>query len=83
MKTLTATEAARRFADLLDSVERSGESCLITRHGRPVARIVPAVKSNGRALKEILKRQEPDEDWWRAIKETRALLTLDTEEWRD
>ncbi|MBI4307025.1 MAG: type II toxin-antitoxin system Phd/YefM family antitoxin [Chloroflexi bacterium] len=83
MKTLTATEAARKFADLLDSIERRGESYLITRHGRPIARVVPTVKGTGKALKEILERHKPDKDWWREIKETRALLTLDVEEWRD
>ncbi len=40
MKTLTATEAKSRFAALLGDVER-GETILITRHGKTVARIVP------------------------------------------
>lgn len=83
MKTLTATEAARRFADLLDSIERDGESYVITRRGRPVARVVPEVRGTGKALKEIMRRHHPDRDWLRQIKETRALLTLDITEWRD
>ncbi|WP_295809848.1 type II toxin-antitoxin system Phd/YefM family antitoxin [uncultured Nitratireductor sp.] len=40
MKTLTATEAKSQFAALLGDVER-GETILITRHGKTVARIVP------------------------------------------
>ena len=38
MKSRTATEASRNFADLLDAVE-AGESVTITRAGRPVAEI--------------------------------------------
>lgn len=40
MKQMQAREAKARFAELLQSAER-GESVTITRHGRPVARIVP------------------------------------------
>jgi prevent-host-death family protein len=40
MKTIQASEAKTKFLSLLDDVER-GDSVLITRHGRPVARLVP------------------------------------------
>jgi len=40
-KTVTATEAKAKILALLDEVE-SGEEIEITRHGRPVARLVPA-----------------------------------------
>jgi prevent-host-death family protein len=40
MKTIQASEAKTKFLSLLDDVER-GESIMITRHGRPVARLVP------------------------------------------
>lgn len=39
---LTATEVKARILSLLDDVE-AGEEIEITRHGRPVARLVPAV----------------------------------------
>ncbi len=39
--TLTATEVKARILSLLDEVE-AGEEIEITRHGRPVARLVPA-----------------------------------------
>lgn len=39
--TVTATEAKAKILALLDQVE-SGEEIEITRHGRPVARLVPA-----------------------------------------
>ena len=40
MPTVTALEAKTRFGQLLDRVSR-GEEIVITRHGKPVARIVP------------------------------------------
>jgi prevent-host-death family protein len=40
MKTVTALEAKKHFGDLLDRVAR-GEEVIITRHDKPVARIVP------------------------------------------
>jgi prevent-host-death family protein len=40
MATVTAFEAKTRFGDLLDRVSR-GEEIVITRHDKPVARLVP------------------------------------------
>ncbi len=40
MTTIGAFEAKTRFGDLLDRVSR-GEEIVITRHEKPVARIVP------------------------------------------
>ncbi|MCP5118347.1 MAG: type II toxin-antitoxin system prevent-host-death family antitoxin [bacterium] len=40
MPTVTALEAKTRFGELLDRVSR-GEEVVITRHDKPVARIVP------------------------------------------
>jgi len=41
--TITVTEAARNFSDLINRVVYRGESALLTRNGKPVARIVPEV----------------------------------------
>jgi prevent-host-death family protein len=40
MSTVTALEAKTRFGELLDRVAR-GEEIVITRHDKPVARIIP------------------------------------------
>ena len=40
MRTIPASEAKTHLPRLLDDVER-GETLVITRHGRPIARIVP------------------------------------------
>lgn len=49
---VTATEAKAKILSLLDEVE-SGQDVEITRHGRPVARIVPATGPH--ALKDAFK----------------------------
>jgi prevent-host-death family protein len=41
MRTIGAFEAKTHLSSLLDAVDQ-GEQILITRHGRPVARLVPA-----------------------------------------
>ena len=40
MREIQASEAKTHLPQLLDDVQR-GESVVITRHGRPVARLVP------------------------------------------
>jgi prevent-host-death family protein len=40
MKEIQASAAKARLAELLDEVER-GETIVITRHGKPIARLVP------------------------------------------
>lgn len=40
MREIQASDAKARFAELLTDVER-GETIVITRHGRSVARLVP------------------------------------------
>lgn len=39
MKQIQASEAKAKFSELLDAVER-GETIVILRHGKPIARIV-------------------------------------------
>jgi prevent-host-death family protein len=46
MRTVQSTEAKTHFAQLLDEVEH-GETIVITRHGKPIARLVaePAARN--------------------------------------
>jgi prevent-host-death family protein len=48
VRQVTATEAKARILGLLDDVAK-GEEIEITKHGRPVARLVPV--AGGRSLK--------------------------------
>jgi len=55
MSTVTALEAKTRFGELLDRVAR-GEEIVITRHDKPVARIVP----EGRPSLDKVRRAAED-----------------------
>lgn len=55
MKQMQAREAKARFAELLQTAER-GESVTITRHGKPVARIVPIDDGEEEAQREENRR---------------------------
>jgi prevent-host-death family protein len=60
MSTVTALEAKTRFGELLDRVAR-GEEIVITRHDKPVARIVPegseSLESVRRAIESMRTRR--------------------------
>lgn len=43
MKTIGAFEAKNRLSELLEAAEH-GEEVMITKHGRPVAKLVPVEK---------------------------------------
>ena len=74
MKTMTATEASRKFSDLLDAVE-AGESVVVTRGGVPVAEIRPSAHRTGRDLRAALEGiAPPDEEFASNIKEAVAGL---------
>lgn len=53
MITLTAFQAKTRFGELLDRVSR-GEEVVITRHERPVARVIPEGRPALSALQEAI-----------------------------
>ncbi|TIW24167.1 MAG: type II toxin-antitoxin system Phd/YefM family antitoxin [Mesorhizobium sp.] len=59
-EAVSAADANRRFSHILREV-REGQSYVVTSHGRPVARIVPADKHEGAparaALLSRLERQ--------------------------
>lgn len=77
MRTITATEASRRFSELLDAVEH-GESVIITRGHRPLAEIAPARRRTGSDLRAALAHiRPPDDRFADDIAAARALLTAD------
>jgi len=62
-KVVSAAEANRRFSQLLRSV-REGDSYVVTAHGKPVAKIVPAnrdetMMERSRALLLARLRSQP------------------------
>ncbi|MFL1376320.1 type II toxin-antitoxin system Phd/YefM family antitoxin [Nocardiopsis protaetiae] len=74
MRTITATEAARKFSDLLDAIA-SGERVVITRGKRPIAEMGPPRRRTGADLSAALEGIEPpDEEFEKSIAEARAFL---------
>ena len=63
MSEISATEASKRFADLLDAVEHRGETFTVVRRGRVVATIAPARRGTGADLRRILADHPPDDRW--------------------
>lgn len=63
MTEISATDASKRFADLLDAVEHRGETFTVIRRGRVVATIAPARQGNGADLRRILNEHPPDDAW--------------------
>jgi len=82
VRTVTATEASRSFASLLDEVERGG-SVIVTRGGRRVAVLGPAPVANGAAVLELLNRGLPDEDYAAEVLAVRDVVTVDGPAWPD
>lgn len=60
MREIQASEAKTHLPQLLDEVER-GETVVITRHGRPIARLVPETERRqaeiARAIDSIRARR--------------------------
>jgi prevent-host-death family protein len=83
MKQLSATDASRRFSEVLDDVERDGESYVVVRHGRAVATIGPARGGTGKALKKVLRSNRPDDAWAGELREVREGIEPVTDPWRD
>lgn len=77
MPDISATEAARRFSDLLDSVEHAKAHYTIVRRGKAVAHLEPITKGNGAEVKEMLKRHRPDSAWAEELSRLRELVEID------
>ena len=81
LKQLSATDAARRFSEVLDRIEQRGESVTIVRHGRAVATIGPAGAGTGKALKEALRAHRPDPDLVDEVRELREFMGPAQDRW--
>lgn len=71
MSEISATDASKRFADLLDAVEHRGETFTVIRRGRVVATIAPARRGSGADLRRILAEFPPDTAWGDDLRELR------------
>lgn len=74
MTEISATDASKRFADMLDAVEHRGETFTVVRRGRAIATVAPARSTSLAALREFLHVHPPDEAWERDLAEVRRLV---------
>ncbi len=77
MPDISATEAARRFSEVLDSVEHEKRQYTIVRHGRAVAHLEPISRGRGSDVKALLGRHESDSTWAAELRELRGLIEID------
>lgn len=63
MPNISATDASKRFADMLDAVEHRGETFTVVRRGRAIATVAPARRTTLSALREFLREHPPDDEW--------------------
>ena len=77
---MTATEASRSFAALLDEAER-GQTVVVTRGGRRIACIGPATPSNGAEVVALLASNAVDEDFAADVLAARDAVALEGPAW--
>jgi len=74
MATLGATEFKATCLQVLERVRRTGEEVTITKHGKPIARLVPAaakgadypqyrLRGTGEILGDLIAPAVPREQW--------------------
>lgn len=80
MRVMTATEASRSFASLLDEAER-GETIVVTRGGRRIATIGPASTTNGAAVRTLLGENPVDDDFPADVAAVRTVATAGESPW--
>lgn len=61
---VTATEAAKKFSDILNRVAYKGDSFVVERGGKPICEITPARPAHftGKDFVEMLKSAPPPDD---------------------
>jgi prevent-host-death family protein len=74
MAEISATDAARNFADLLDAIEHRGEHFTITRRGKVVAQLEPVGTGRGVDAKRLLAAHRADDDWSSDLASVRELV---------
>lgn len=77
MSKITATEAARSFADLLDAVEHRGERFTILRRGKVIATLEPVSDGHGGDVKALLRRHRPDPQWSTDLAAVRSVVEME------
>ncbi|MFY7959400.1 MAG: type II toxin-antitoxin system Phd/YefM family antitoxin [Elsteraceae bacterium] len=69
MRVIQSSEAKTRLSELLDDVER-GETIVITRHGKAIARLTPEDAAHGREVEGLFDKID-------AFRKTMPSISLD------
>ncbi len=77
MPDVSATDAARNFANLLDAIEHRGEHFTIFRRGKAIAHLEPVSRGRGVDVKALLRRHRPDKASVDDVTELRSLLIIE------
>jgi prevent-host-death family protein len=77
MPEVSATEAARNFADILDAVEHRGEHFTVVRRGKPIAHLEPARPGLGADAKALLRGHRRDARWSEELSSIRRLVQVE------
>jgi prevent-host-death family protein len=85
MTEISATDASKRFADMLDAVEHRGETFTVVRRGRAIATVTPARRSTLGEIRQFLTENPPDDDWQRDLTALRSVIgdAPASDPWRD
>jgi len=74
MTEISATDASKRFADMLDAVEHRGETFTVVRRGRAIATVSPARSATLGELRGYLREHPPDAAWARELEDLRVFV---------
>jgi antitoxin (DNA-binding transcriptional repressor) of toxin-antitoxin stability system len=74
MTEISATDASKRFADMLDAVEHRGETFTVVRRGRAIATIAPAHRTTLGELREFLNANPLDPEWAEELQDLRRFV---------
>lgn len=84
-RSISATEAARSFSELLDRISYRGESFVIERGGEPVcemSHVKPARFTGADLLSLLASLPAPDSGYWKAVAEaTKQPQTVPQSPW--
>lgn len=76
MSEISATDAARNFADLLDAIEHRGEHFTIVRRGKVIAQLEPVRRGLGSDVKRLLGEHRADAAWHDDLAAVREMAEL-------
>ena len=76
MAEVSATDAARNFADLLDRIEHDGAHFTIVRRGKAIAHLEPVRAGRGADVKQLLREGRVDAGWKDDLASVRGVVEI-------